>query len=244
MIKITKFIPDTITSMNLTCGVLGVISCTVFHRMDIAFYLMLAGAVCDFCDGLSARALDAYSPLGKELDSLADLISFGLLPSIMLFMTLFLEFGPQQWQVWVPLVIAVFSGVRLAKFNTDERQTSSFIGLATPACAMICGSLAYNMCVCPDSTISQACNNLWVIPAMSIILSLLLVSEIPMFSMKIHKGESMNLAMKLRIAFAGAVIFSAVMVAVAGLNWSICVLFSFIAYIIINIISAIFVREK
>lgn len=244
MIKITKFIPDTITSMNLTCGVLGVIACMVFHRMDLAFYLMLGGAVCDFFDGLSARALDAYSPLGKELDSLADLISFGLLPSVMLFMTMYLEHGALQWQVWVPLVIAVFSGIRLAKFNTDERQTSSFIGLATPACAIICGSLAYFIFVCPLAQFSQFCTGLWFIPAMSVALALLLVSEIPMFSMKIHKGEGMNLQMKLRIIFLGTIVCSYAMVAVAGLNWSMCVFISFIAYIIINISSAIFVRKK
>ena len=70
-----KHIPNTITSMNLLCGVLGVI-CTFDGRFDIAFYMMLAAAVCDFCDGLSARLLNAYSPVGKELDSLADMVSF------------------------------------------------------------------------------------------------------------------------------------------------------------------------
>ena len=80
---ITKHIPNTITSMNLLCGALGVIF-AFKGSLDMAFYMMLAGAVCDFCDGLSARALKAYSPMGKELDSLADLITFGLLPSIML----------------------------------------------------------------------------------------------------------------------------------------------------------------
>ena len=80
--KIVKHIPNTITSMNLLCGVMGVIF-ALDGWLDMAFYLMLAGAVCDFCDGLAARLLNAYSALGKELDSLADLITFGLLPSIM-----------------------------------------------------------------------------------------------------------------------------------------------------------------
>lgn len=242
MIKITKHIPNTITSMNLLCGALGVVSCTVFHRMDLAFYFMIGGACCDFCDGLSARALGAYSPMGKELDSLADMISFGLLPSLMLFMSMYLLHGAECWQIWVPLLVAVFSGLRLAKFNIDERQASSFIGLATPACAMICGSLAYYMHVCPDSAFSAAFQGLWAIPALSIALALLLVSEIPMFSMKIHKGEGMNRDMKLRIVFIGTMVCSFAMVAVAGLNWSLCVFISFIGYIIINMVGAIFVR--
>lgn len=84
MNRIIKQIPNTITSMNLLCGALGVIA-AFKGWMDTAFYLMLAGAVCDFCDGLAARLLKAYSPMGKELDSLADLITFGFLPSIMLY---------------------------------------------------------------------------------------------------------------------------------------------------------------
>ena len=82
--RIVKHIPNTITSMNLLCGVLGVMS-ALKGNLDTAFYLMLIGALCDFCDGLAARALNAYSDLGKELDSLADLITFGLLPAIMLY---------------------------------------------------------------------------------------------------------------------------------------------------------------
>ena len=81
--KILKLIPNTITSMNLLCGVMGVIF-TFQGKFDFAFYMMLAGALCDFCDGLAARALKAYSELGKQLDSLADMVSFGTLPALML----------------------------------------------------------------------------------------------------------------------------------------------------------------
>ncbi len=82
--NIVKHIPNTITSMNLLCGVLGVIF-TLDGRIDIAFYLMLAAAVFDFFDGFSARLLKAYSDIGKELDSLADVVSFGVLPSVLAF---------------------------------------------------------------------------------------------------------------------------------------------------------------
>lgn len=244
MTKLTKHIPNTITSMNLACGALGVVACTVFHRMDLAFYLMLAGSLCDFCDGLSARALGAYSPMGKELDSLADMVSFGLLPSVMMFMTLYLSDSGSGVMTFIPLLIAVFSGLRLAKFNIDERQTSSFIGLATPSCAMICGSLTYFMDACPDSVFSEACLDFCLLPLLSLVLSGLLVSEIPMFSMKIHKGEGLSKDMILRIVFAVASLASAGIVLSMKWNWSLIVFISFIAYILINIISAIFVRKK
>jgi hypothetical protein len=89
---IIKQIPNTITSMNLLCGALGVIA-AFKGWMDTAFYLMLAGAVCDFCDGLAARLLKAYSPMGKELDSLADLISFGVAPAMLIFNTIAIQNG-------------------------------------------------------------------------------------------------------------------------------------------------------
>ena len=122
--------------MNLLSGAMGVIF-TLEGRLDIAFPLMLAGAVFDFCDGLAARLLGAYSPMGKELDSLSDMVSFGLLPSLMLYETLRLS-GCHCALAYVTLILAVLSGLRLAKFNIDERQGTDFIGLATPSSAMIC----------------------------------------------------------------------------------------------------------
>ncbi len=230
--------------MNLACGVMGVVSCTVFQAIDLAFYFMLAGAVFDFCDGLSARALGAYSPMGKELDSLADMISFGLLPSVMLFMTMKISMG-LGWTIFIPLLIAVFSGLRLAKFNVDERQSTSFIGLATPASAMICGSLAYGAYIHPDSDFAGIISgNAWIIPVTSIVLCALLVSEIPMFSMKIHKGEGMSKDMILRIAFAGCTAGAVVAVIALHWNWSMIILLAFVSYIIINILSALFSGAK
>ena len=125
---IRKIIPDTITSMNLVCGIIGVVF-AFRGRCDIAFVLMLAAAVFDFLDGFAARALDAYSDMGKELDSLCDLVSFGVLPAVMLFNTAKMSCCP-EWACWTALAIAVFSAVRLAKFNVDPRQTDGFIGLA------------------------------------------------------------------------------------------------------------------
>ena len=123
--NIIKHIPNTITSMNLLCGVMGVIF-TFQGKFDIAFYMMLAGALCDFCDGLAARALKAYSELGKQLDSLADMVSFGTLPALILHRLMLETQGESVW-CYIPLLIAVFSALRLAKFNIDERQSENFI---------------------------------------------------------------------------------------------------------------------
>ena len=126
--KLFKHIPNTITSMNLLCGALGVIF-TFQGAPDIAFLLMLAAAVCDFFDGLSARLLKAYSPVGKELDSLADCVSFGLLPAMMMHRRL-VEGGITGFTAYIPLIISVFAALRLAKFNVDDRQSENFLGLA------------------------------------------------------------------------------------------------------------------
>lgn len=241
--QITKYIPNTITSLNLACGASGLMFVGM-GRIDIAFLLMLCGSVADFCDGLSARLLGAYSPMGKELDSLADQVSFGMLPAAMLSATMVSRYGYENAVCWIPLLIAVFSGLRLAKFNIDERQTSSFLGLPTPGCAMICGSLAYFMYTCPESAFAQFCGNIWFIPALSAVLCALLVSEIPMFSMKIHKGEGMNKAMVLRIIFAVVTLAAVACTCIMGLNWSIIPFTAFIAYIIINIASLIFAGKK
>ena len=133
-----KYIPDFITSMNLVCGLIGVIF-AFKSRLDLAFYCMLAAAVFDFLDGLAARLLDAYSDLGRELDSLCDLVSFGVLPGLMLCRLMQTYHFDDTWLSWLPLVLAVFSALRLAKFNVDTRQAAGFLGLPTPASGLLCG---------------------------------------------------------------------------------------------------------
>lgn len=241
--NIIRHIPNTITSMNLLCGVLGVI-CTFKGDFDIAFCLMLAAAVCDFCDGLSARLLKAYSDVGKELDSLADMVSFGLLPALMLH-KLMIDINGENFLCYVPLIIAVFSAVRLAKFNVDERQTENFIGLATPACAMICGSFVYYVCNDITSILySWAATELFI-PIGSIVLSGLLVSEIPMFSMKFKKNIKPGTPIhKQRVAFAGVIFVACVLVLLLGLNWSFIVLLTFVSYVVMNIGIALIYRKN
>ena len=231
---ITRHIPNTITSMNLLCGALGVIF-TFQGALDIAFYLMLAAAVCDFFDGFTARMLKAYSAMGKELDSLADLISFGLLPSLMLHRRL-VEGGMTGFWSYLPLIICVFSALRLAKFNVDDRQSENFLGLPTPACAMWCGSLIY---AADHGVMSMAglLHDTNIILIASVVLALLLVSEIPMFSLKFKKNSPYN---RIRIYFIAITVIFAIATLVLKINWSYVVLISFTAYILMNLLTALF----
>ena len=232
--KIIKHIPNTITSMNLLCGVLGVIF-TFQGALDLAFYLMILAAVFDFLDGFSARMLKAYSPMGKELDSLADLISFGLLPALMIHRRL-VEGGMTGFWIYVPVIICIFSALRLAKFNVDDRQSENFLGLPTPACAMWCGSLIY----AADRgvmTVAGLLSERYIMIIAPVVLALLLVSEIPMFSMKFKKGSEYN---RLRLCFIGVIAASAVAILALNINWSYIVLLTFTAYIILNLLRALF----
>lgn len=235
--KIVKHIPNSITSINLLCGALGVIY-AFQGQLDIAFYLMLAGAACDFCDGFAARLLKAYSPMGKELDSLADLITFGFLPSIMLYKCMDI-YHPGEWYCYLPLVIVIFSALRLAKFNIDERQSENFIGLATPACAMICGSFAVIAHYDINNIVGMFTESTWMIPAGSAILSLLLVSNLPMFSMKFKKDAPADLKWT-RIAFLAVSVIAFAVTLILGQHFSHAVLFIFLAYILMNAVSAVF----
>jgi CDP-diacylglycerol--serine O-phosphatidyltransferase len=232
--KIIKHIPNTITSMNLLCGVLGVIF-TFQGALDLAFYLMILAAVFDFLDGFAARMLKAYSPMGKELDSLADLISFGLLPALMIHRRL-VEGGMTGFWIYIPVIICIFSALRLAKFNVDDRQSENFLGLPTPACAMWCGSLIY----AADRgvmTVAGLLSERYIMIIAPVVLAILLVSEIPMFSMKFKKGSEYN---RLRLCFIGVIAASSVAILALNINWSYIVLLTFTAYIILNLLRALF----
>ena len=222
--SIKKHIPNTITLMNLLCGVLGVI-CALYNKPDTAFILMLAAAVFDFCDGLAARLLKAYSPIGKELDSLCDMVSFGVLPAVML-MAAMQKGGVTLWYTYIPLFLALMSALRLAKFNVDERQSTDFIGVATPTSAIMSGALCCSGIAFP----------VWLIPAFAVVMGLLLVSEIPMFSIKIAKGHKLLDAK--HIVLIVLVVASIAVTAALRLNWSIAVLLVFGSYIVENLIIA------
>lgn len=233
--SIRKAIPNTITSMNLLCGVVGVIF-AFRDRPDIAFCLMMGAAVFDFLDGLAARALGAYSDIGRELDSLCDVVSFGVLPALMLHRTMVMQGGATPWS-YIPLVLAVFSALRLAKFNVDERQHSGFLGLPTPAAAMICGALCCFAFAEPGTLPARFCATAWGLPLLAVLLSALLVCELPMFAMKFGKGIEVSRATRARrIAFFCVALAGAIITAAFGLHWSLAVLIAFLGYVLVNLI--------
>ena len=226
-----KHIPNTITSMNLLAGIVGVIF-TLEGRLEWALPMMVLAAVFDFCDGLAARLLDAHSPIGADLDSLADVVSFGVLPALMLYKVTPAD-APALLR-YIPLFVAVMSAVRLAKFNVDDRQTLDFIGLPTPSCAMVCGSLAFFLY---RNGGVPAGAGVWLLDIVAVILGLLLVSEIPMFGMKIKKGH--KLLDTKRIAFLILAVASVLAVVLLKQPWSLAILAVFSIYVVENLVIAV-----
>ena len=183
-----KFIPNILTCLNLLNGACACIFAAWNMPMGSLAFLAIA-FIFDCIDGLAARKLDAVSPIGKELDSLADVVSFGLTPSIVLFAWCHDKFtGNISFLAFFPLLIVAASALRLAKFDIDQRQTENFLGMPTPANAlMITSATAY--ATVPSAQggangIALAMSVPWVVPTISLLLSILLVSELPFFSLK------------------------------------------------------------
>lgn len=180
-----KHIPNFITCLNLFSGCVALYF--IFqNELVYASYLVGLAAVFDFLDGMVARVLGAYSEIGKQLDSLADVISFGVVPGAMMFMLLKRAEGDFIFSELLPFagfIITVFSALRLAKFNIDTRQTTSFIGLPTPACAIFVASLPLILASGELMHFAIILNKL-VLLATTLILSFLLVAELPLFALK------------------------------------------------------------
>lgn len=164
----------------MLCGCIGIVF--VFNgNLYVATYLIWLAAIFDFLDGFVARWLNAYSDIGKELDSLADVITFGALPGFMMFHLLSESF-PQTYWPYVAFLITAFSALRLAKFNVDTRQSDSFIGLPTPANALFISALPFVMM--GESSIATFFSNGYTLLVISILFSLLLVAEMRLFALK------------------------------------------------------------
>lgn len=182
---IKKHIPNTITCCNLISGCIA-IAYAFSGKIEISFTWIIIGAVFDFFDGMSARLLKVSSPIGKELDSLADIVTFGVAPSTILFSKLGIMSYPSLLESlrgilpFIAYIMAAFSALRLAKFNLDKRQTLGFIGLPTPANALFWGSLLIGLGKRIDSYPLMC---IFIIVGI-FISSWLMVSEIPMFALK------------------------------------------------------------
>lgn len=212
--NIKKHIPNTITCCNLLSGCVAAVY-AFMGVYPLAFTFIIAGAVFDFFDGLSARALKVSSPIGKELDSLADVITFGFAPAAMAFSWLrecadaHLDMLVAFAMPFAAFLLVAFSALRLAKFNVDDRQTSSFIGLPTPANALFWGALVIGS---HDTIVSNPYG--WIlIMALVLLFSWLLVAEIPMFSLKFK-----NLTWKSNRTVYIFLLISIALLIVLGLN--------------------------
>ena len=189
-----KHIPNTITSCNLISGCMAT-AYAFGGQPRMALLFIIIGAVFDFFDGMSARLLHVSSPIGKELDSLADDITFGMAPATMVFYQLGVMPYPtalEPIRLYIPyiaFVMAAFSALRLAKFNLDERQTTTFIGLPTPANALFWGSLL----VGGHKLLESSPDMFMAVIALLLLSCWLLVSELPMFALKFkHWGWKGN----------------------------------------------------
>ncbi|WP_291857950.1 CDP-alcohol phosphatidyltransferase family protein [Marinilabilia sp.] len=217
--RILQFVPNTLTSLNLFFGATGMM--LAFQgRPDLTAWCILIAAFFDFTDGFAARMLKAYSDIGKELDSLADLISFGLAPAAA-YMSL-LQFGntgnwelqffnqdmPVQFLLLIPFILTVFSALRLAKFNVDTRQTESFLGLTTTATGMFSVSLIH-LIYTRGGEWEVLATPWFVLPVIGV-FSALLVSEIPMFSLKFkdfHFQRNLSRYLLLLIGAVSLIVF-------------------------------------
>lgn len=198
---IKKHIPNFITLLNLISGGIAIIF--IFDgKLSIAAYLVFLAALFDFFDGMVARLLNVKSEIGKELDSLADVISFGLVPGFIMMKLIQSAFDidsigsdMSRFLPYLALLIPAFSALRLAKFNIDNRQTDRFIGLPTPANAILIAS--FPLILEQSSTLSGIGLNLiqslfinyWFLVPLTLILSYLLVAELPLMSLKFSKGD-------------------------------------------------------
>ena len=184
--SIKKHIPNTITCCNLISGCIATYwaLCGVW---DLALLFIVIGAVFDFFDGMSARLLGVSSPIGKELDSLADDITFGFAPSAIIFDFLKsgMEYLPWHYLSYTAFIMAAFSALRLAKFNLDERQAMGFIGLPTPANALFWGALL----VGAGDWLQSSPYLYYTVFAGMFVSCYLLIAEIPMFALKFKHWE-------------------------------------------------------
>ncbi|MCF2488492.1 CDP-diacylglycerol--serine O-phosphatidyltransferase [Dyadobacter sp. CY347] len=233
---IRRNIPNALTCANLLCGCIGVVE--AFHNnLVISCILIGVALVFDFFDGFVARLLKVSSAIGKDLDSLADMVTFGLLPAIIVYQLLMQSipdlFG--IWKAYPAFIIAIFSAIRLAKFNHDPRQSDSFIGLPTPANAMLIASLPIILLteapfwkdIIVDTT------NLLVL---SVVMSFLLVMEMPLIALKFkHFGWKGNEFRFLLIGFTVVLILTLKILAVPAI---------IILYILLSVVDNVTKKDR
>ncbi|TRX41270.1 CDP-alcohol phosphatidyltransferase family protein [Flavobacterium restrictum] len=191
---IKKHIPNGITLLNLLCGCIA-LTFVVKEQFEIAFYLVCLGIFLDFFDGFFARLFKVSSPLGLQLDSLADMVTSGIVPGLVMYYMMLSSFGTTNTAGFgqahllslLGFVITLGSCYRLANFNIDTRQTDSFIGLPTPANALFVLSLPLVLHYSDSIIVLEILTNYWVLLLIAVASAVVLNAEIPLFSLKIKK---------------------------------------------------------
>lgn len=214
--QIKNSIPNSITCINLIAGVSAIILASKGNDLwnglpayQWSYIFVAIGALADFFDGFMARMLNAYSNLGKELDSLCDLVTFGVAPSIILFNAI-LDNNGQEWVAWISIFIPVCGALRLAKFNIDDRQTISFIGLPIPANAIFW--IGFTAMYYGLGGISA-----WIVVPAILLMGDLMLSSIKMYSLKFSDWSFKNNVMRYSLIIA-AIMF-VITSGLSGLMW-------------------------
>ena len=224
------YIPNIFTSINLIMGCLGIIEVFEGRLENVAYYVWLAGVV-DFLDGFSARITDSASSIGKDLDSMADLVSFGVLPALLVY-SLLSKYSEHELLPYLGIFIAVCSALRLAKFNNDDRQSNVFYGLNTPANALFFTSIPL---LIGEGVLLPLLQDITFISVLTVVFSLLLVSEIKFLAFKFKNFKWKGNEVRFLFLFVSVCLF---------------VIFQFLAipilimlYIILSLLLNIFARQ-
>lgn len=222
--------PNCITVLGLICGLIATVfafQCNVRWAGLTGYewcWIFIGGSlICDFCDGLAARALDAYSELGKNLDSLADLVSFGIAPCFLIFNLIHVYHPQWNFVTWLPLLIPVTGAFRLALFNIDPNQKTIFSGLPIPANALFWVGFS-------PFLIQPGQMPAWIATLAILAVAFLMVTPIPMFSLKVKdfKPSAVNILRLLQVVVTALL---CVFLGIQGIMWSI------IFYIFISVFS-------
>ena len=235
--KIKLFtISNLLTLSNLLCGMIATVAILTDGDLHLAFWLLVLAAVFDFFDGFTARLLHQSSPIGLQLDSLADMVSSGVAPTAVM-LTLAWQAGSSWWAAdtggpwsWIVLLLAVGTALRLAKFNIDDTQRTEFCGLPSPAAAMLCGSLGLLFETDGLELPREA------IPAIAVVVGLLMISNVRMFALKFHgfgwKGN------ELRYGFIAAAVVAVVLLRTYAVPAII------VLYILVSLVRGLACRSK
>jgi len=227
---LAKHIPNTLTCMNLVCGTLGILATAKTSTWHYVPYLIWAGGLFDLLDGLVARQLKVSSPIGKQLDSLADVVTFGVLPA--LFMLQIIGALTTTYMGYAAIALAVAAALRLAKFNVDNSQTDEFTGMPTPAAALLISGLYYWLpeTPAPNHALATLCL------AGTLSVAALMVSNLRFFSLKQGGAAS-------RTSKAARYVLLALAVLAIALLYFRAVAIIMILYILLSVVNHLFTRK-